>query len=124
MALSRDTVVAEFYRHADRQGMPAENLLPRRFQEYDVQLSRVLDLREEQVRADLGLTDAIIRSDDPSRCQLVGDAAHYAGFEGILAPSATGTGEVLAVFTDTLVAGSSIEVGDSDVWYAPPDATE
>lgn len=121
MALSQDTVVAEFYRHAERQGMPPENMLPRRFQEYQVELGLLLDLRDKQVRPDLGLTDAVIQSDDPSTCQSVGDAAHYAGFEGIVAPSATGTGEVLAVFTDTLVAGSSIEVGDAEVWLALPD---
>lgn len=120
MALSRDAVVAEFYRHAERQGMPPENLLPRRFQEYEVQLSRLLDLREEHVQADLGLTDALIPSDDPSTCQSVGDAAHYAGFEAILAPSATRTGEVLVVFTDTLVAGSLIEVGKSSLWRTLP----
>jgi len=120
VALSPDAAVAEFYRLAERQGMPAENLLPRRFQEYAVELRELLDIREEDSRGGLGLTAAVITGVDPSRCQAVGDAAHYAGFEGILAPSATGAGDVLAIFTGNLVAGSSIEVGDSRLWITLP----
>ena len=108
LALSIDTVVAEFYRLAERQGMPPENLLPRRIQTYGVELQAVLDLRDPTARQGLGLSDAVIAGDDPTLCQSVGDAAHYAGFEAILAPSATGIGLVLAVFVDRMVAGSSI----------------
>ena len=120
MALSPNAVVAEFFRLVERQGMSAENLLPRRFQEYAVELCELLDIREEDPRGLLGLTAAIIAGDDSTRCQAVGDAAHYASFEGILAPSATGAGAVLAIFTGNLVAGSSIEVGRSHLWTTLP----
>lgn len=123
LGLTTDTVIGEFYRLAERQGMPAANLLPRRLQEYTVELRAVLDLREPEAREVLGLTDAAIRSEDPSRCQVVGDAAHYAGFEAILGPSATGVGDVLAIFTDRLQAGSSLEAGKSELWRELPTDT-
>jgi RES domain-containing protein len=120
LGLSEDAVKAEFYRFADRQGMPPENLLPRRRQEYQVELQGLLDLRDPGTRSALGLTDAVIEGDDPAVCQAVGDAAHYVGFEGIIAPSATGTGEVLAVFTDKLVPGSSVTPQSSVIWKRLP----
>lgn len=95
LGLTTDTVIGEFY----------------------------LDLREPEAREVLGLTDAAIRSEDPSRCQVVGDAAHYAGFEAILGPSATGVGDVLAIFTDRLQAGSSLEAGKSELWRELPTDT-
>lgn len=117
---SKGTVKAEFYRLAERQGMPPENLLPRRVQEYGVVLQGLLDLRDPDTRAALGLSDAALGGDDPSLCQAIGDAAHYAGFEGVLAPSATGTGEVIAVFTDRMMPGSAVSPGDSDLWEVLP----
>jgi len=120
LGLSAGTVAAEFYRLAEHQGMPAENLLPRRLQEYAVDLHAVLDLRDPAAREALGLTDAVIASDDPSFCRLVGDAAHYAGFEAIVAPSATGVGDVLAVFTDRLIAGSTLQPGSPVLWEQLP----
>ena len=120
LALSMDTVVAEFYRLAARQGMPPENLLPRRVQTYGVELQAVLDLREFAARQELGLSDAVIAGDDPTLCQSVGDAAHDAGFEAVLAPSATGIGLVLAVFVDRMTAGSIVRPDSFEVWELLP----
>ena len=48
-------------------------------------------------------------------------AAHYLGVEGLLAPSATGAGSTIAIFTDRLVPDSSVEPRDAEVWNTLPD---
>jgi RES domain-containing protein len=121
LVLERECAVAEFYRFAERSGRPPEDLLPRALYRYEIELSSVLDLRDENVMASVGVTSHVLRSDDPSRCQLVGDAAHYLSFEGLLAPSATGVGHALAVFTDRLLAGSMTEPLNSELWETVPE---
>jgi hypothetical protein len=69
----------------------------------------------------LELSDAELRSAAANRCRAIGEAANQLGFEGILAPSATGVGTVLAVFFDRLRAGSTVRDIDHRVWSAPPD---
>ncbi|MDP9340515.1 MAG: RES family NAD+ phosphorylase [Actinomycetota bacterium] len=120
LALERESVVGEFYRRARREGSPPENLLPRLLYRFRVELRDVLDLREDSAMEALGLTQAILTSDDAGSCQAVGDAAHYAGFEALLAPSATGIGHTLAVFTDRLRAGSFLEPLDHETWETLP----
>jgi RES domain-containing protein len=100
LALSVETAIAEFYRLAERQGMPPENLLPRHLYRVTVELTRVLDLRVPGHIAEAGLNQAAIHSNDAQACQAVGLAAHYVGFQGIVAESATGIGHVVAVFLD------------------------
>jgi len=121
-ALGRDTAGAEFYRVATRQGMPPENLLPRHLHRYRVRLARVADLSDSKALEQVGLSLADVRADDLSRCQAVGDAAHYLGFEAVQSPSATGAGEVLAVFFDRLGPGSAVEPLDFEVWDVLPPA--
>jgi iron complex transport system ATP-binding protein len=58
----------------------------------------VLDLTVGPARQAVGLTLDDISGEDPTACQEVGEAAHFLGMQGIRAPSATGTGTVLAVF--------------------------
>lgn len=62
-----------------------------------------------------------LKSEDRSLCNALGDAAHYVGFEGILAPSATGVGDVLVVFWDRLKAESDVEPFAFNDWETPPD---
>jgi RES domain-containing protein len=62
-----------------------------------VESLRVLDLTDPEVRQALALTEADLTGDDLTRCQALGDAARTAGFEGILAPSAALTGEIILV---------------------------
>ena len=49
---------------------------------------RILDLTNEQIRAELGITARDLVSDDLSRCQLIAERARSDGYEAILAPSA------------------------------------
>jgi hypothetical protein len=59
-------------------------------------------------------------SDDAQRCQEIGEAAHYAGFEAINAPSATGQGAILAVMFDRMKSGSLVNPLDFETWDALP----
>jgi RES domain-containing protein len=120
MGLAREVVVAEFYRLADRQGMRPEALLPRRFQRYDVTLGHLVDLREWSDRESIGLTEAMLSAAEPVQCRAVGDAAHHAGLEGIMVPSATGAGLIVVVFMDKLSSGSSLEPHSSEMWTELP----
>ncbi len=73
-----------------------------------VSLSLVLDLRPPDVPELLEIAGAIT-AHDMQATQAVGETAHYLGIEGLLAPSATGTGDVVPVFFDRLGAGSKVE---------------
>lgn len=58
----------------------------------------ILDLRTDEALAHVGLTRADIEDPDWTACQSVGNAAWFLGHAGVLAPSATGEGVVLAAF--------------------------
>jgi len=120
LALERETTIREFYRLVKRQGRAPGDFLPRRMYRYDVALAAVLDLRDAATRTDLQLSESDLRADDAARCQQIGESAHYVGLEGILAPSATGEGIVLAVFFDRLRADSQVRDLDHEPWTAPP----
>lgn len=109
-ALSRDTMLDELERAARRQGLAVTDLLPRIEVRYAVRLQRVLDLRDPDALAGVGLGPGDITADDWTSCQVVGSAAHHAGLEGILAPSATSEGEVLVLFLDRIAPGSALDV--------------
>jgi RES domain-containing protein len=120
LALERDTTVREFYRLVERQGRAPEDFLPRRMYRYDLGLAAVLDLRDSATRARLQLSDVDLQAIDATKCQQLGECAHYLGLEGILAPSATGQGNVLAVFFDRLQADSQIRDLDYEAWTVEP----
>lgn len=120
LALARETTIREFYRLAQRQGRSPEDFLPRRMYRYDVTLSAVLDLRESSTQLALELRDSELSADNPAACQQIGESAQYLGLEGILAPSATGEGVVLAVFFDRLQADSQVHDLDHETWVALP----
>jgi hypothetical protein len=84
-----------------------------------VKLGTVLDLRSNDALEAVGLDLTRVRSDNRGPCQAVGEAAHYLSLEGLIAPSATESGEVLAVFFDQLRAESLIEVIRSEVLSEP-----
>lgn len=121
LGLDADVVAAEFRRLAARQRRKVTDFLPRRLYTYDVRLAAVLQVTDPAVREELGLTGEALAADELSACQEIGAAAHYASFEGVLAPSATSHGTVLAVFMDNLLAESSVTVVGHQVWRAPGD---
>jgi RES domain-containing protein len=122
LALEQETTAREFLRMAERQRRAPEDFMPRQMYRYEVTLSDVLDLRAESARARLGLGDGDLVREDAARCREVGACAHYCGREGILAPSATGQGTVLAVFFERLQPGSEVREVSSTEWVVPPPA--
>ena len=47
-------------------------------------------------------------------------AAHYLGLEGLIAPSATGAGSTIAIFTDRHHTDSFVESRDVEIWSTLP----
>jgi RES domain-containing protein len=108
LALDHATVVREFQRLATKQALSPQDFLPRDLLEYELRLQHVIDLRLDAHAEALGLDGGDMAADDPRSCQLVGEAAHHAGFEALLAPSATGAGDIAAVFLDRMLPGSLV----------------
>jgi RES domain-containing protein len=124
LGLDQRTVIAEFHRLASRQGLSPVSFLPRKLYRYEGRFHSLLDLRPASVRESLGLTTGDVSSHDPTACRAVGEAAYAAGREGILAPSATGSGDVLAVFLERLSPLSAIRDVGSELWEQVPDLPE
>lgn len=104
LGLELDTVAAELRRSAARTGLNVLDALPREVFRYDVDVSRVLDLRDPSTLDALETTLDELLAADRLRGQQIGVAALHSDAQAILAPSATGTGTVLAVLLDNLGA--------------------
>jgi len=75
-----------------------------------VSLSKVLDLTDKKILERVGISESDIVGNDASLCLEISRLARTAGFEAILAPSATKKGAVLVVFPDRLRPASRLEV--------------
>jgi RES domain-containing protein len=119
LALSRKTAVEEFRRMAKRNDRSPEDFVPRRIYRIRLELRAVVDLTKSR---DLppSLSELDFQSDNLAPSQAVGEAAQYLGREAILAPSAVGTGEIMAVFVDRLHSGSIAEPMDYETWETAP----
>ncbi len=96
-------------RLAERQGLTVESFLPR-WLTLRVDLSDTVDLRTPDTRHALQISEDDLVSDDVSTTRRIGHAAHVQGFEAIMAPSATGVGDVLVVFAERLRVPSTLEI--------------
>jgi len=125
LALSEEAAAAELVRLATRAGRAVDDFMPRHLLEFEVKLDRLLDLTDAGAVGQMNLEENHLRADDPRKCQEIGEAAHHLGLEGILAPSATGSGVVLAVFVERLLPGSQLELIQTTAWSSitgRPDA--
>ena len=120
LALDDATTVAEFHRMAQRSGLVAEDFVPRRLYRIALGLQAVVDLTAEPADLPDALTELDLEARDLAMSQAVGEAAEHLGREAIRAPSATGSGEILAVFPDRLHPDSKIEPLDFRLWSYPP----
>lgn len=112
LATSREGCLAEFGRMAEGQGRGTASFLPRRVVHFEVHDVDVVDLRPPEDLAAVGLDPEDLVATDWMPCQLVGAAAHFLRSAGVIAPSATGVGDTLALF-EARVARGSLEVVDS-----------
>jgi RES domain-containing protein len=118
--LGEETVFAEWARAAARQGLAPEDFLPRNLHTVNLDIDELLDLRTPDAREAVGLTEAMMEAEDQSACQEVGNAAHYLGREGLIVPSATGVGLVIALFNENLGPNSSIRLIETRIISEAP----
>jgi RES domain-containing protein len=102
---SRSCAVAELQRLGERQVIGVEGLLPRVLYRYEVSLDRVLDLTIDQVRAQVGLSLDVLTGPDWTTFQELGVTLHALDAQAINSRSATGVGEILAVFVQRIGLG-------------------
>lgn len=95
----QESVLVEAYRHLvdDVEGMRGDLVASRHFVTCEVNVTKLLDLRNPASVLALGLTLADLNGPH-GPCQLIGQAAHQLGLHGVVAPAATGMGETLALF--------------------------
>lgn len=117
------SVTVEAYRHlVEASGIPAELVQPRRLYNVTVDVDAVLDLTNADHLAAVGLTPADLRSevDDYAACQRVAAAAHQLELHAILAPSASGLGETLALFRQRVTLREMPVVQTEETWNSLP----
>ena len=114
LARSVAACLAELERSAELTSIPVSDALRagRTLHTLQVRDVAVLDLTSEDNQSAIGLGVDDIADDDWTACQAVGQAADFLGYQGVLAPSATGTGLVLAAFEARLAHGQ-LEVTSS-----------
>ncbi|HVY60965.1 MAG TPA: RES family NAD+ phosphorylase [Planctomycetota bacterium] len=122
-ALSMETALAELVSTARHYGLPDSSVLPRVWEAIEVKgLTRVLDVTSAAIRrrlkvrlADLTTEDwrALNNAGGESLCQAIGRAAHSAGFQGLLVPSARlKKGVNLVVFPGPKTPALTVVKGD------------
>jgi len=99
--------MAELERAAASQGWTVPEMLAagRTLHEIEVTDARLVDLRPAGNLDAVGLTPGDISDDDWEPCQLVGHAAWFLGFDGVIASSASGQGDVVTGFEARLGPG-------------------
>lgn len=124
LGTSQRAVVNEFHRLAKRQRLDASQFLPRTLYRYDVDLANVLNLSVPTVRDVLEIDEASILVEDLALPQSIGEAAFAAGRTAILAPSAAGPDDALAVFSSKLGNDSTIAEEQIEIWETVPEMRE
>lgn len=104
----------------ERQAIGVEGLLPRYLFRYDIRLDGTLDLTAEDVRAAIGLGGDRLTGPDWTVWQELGMIARALGVQAVLAPSATGVGDVLVVFVQHLGLGV-LEPQLAEEWHSLDD---
>lgn len=109
-ALDEETAKAELERLAERQGLTLDDLAPRDLVSIEVSVSKALDLTDKRILERIGINENAIVGNDASLCLEISRLARRAGFEAILARSATEKGVILVLFPDRFQPSSQLEV--------------
>lgn len=104
-----EACVGEFLRMAAGQGRGAESFLPRDIHTVAANDLLLVDLTYAASLASVGIEPTDISAVDWGPCQRVGEAVYFLGYQGLMAPSASGVGIVMAVF-ETRVRPDQLKV--------------
>lgn len=101
------TAASEFKRMAFAAGMPPQAMIANGYELHTLEVRdlAVLDLRAPGALQSVGLDAEDISDRDWTACQSLGHAAWFLEMGGVLAPSASGAGLVLAAFDSRLRPG-------------------
>jgi RES domain-containing protein len=118
-----ESIIVEAYRHlVEEAGVPARLVKPRIEYTVTVNAEHILDLTDPTAVEAVGLLEADLRSevDNYDACQAVAAAAHQLKYHGVLAPSASGLGETLALFPERLSRAEMPVPVRQDLWERLP----
>ena len=85
-------------------------------------LGSVIDLRDPDIFARVGLQSQSLSDTDWSRCQLVGGATEFLGHDGLLIPSARAQATNLVIFPNRRDPEEELEIVDKESiseWLEP-----
>jgi RES domain-containing protein len=108
LSLSRETAVQETRRSARKRNRRPRELGRRDCVCIRVRLASVLDLSAPEFYASAGITKEQVL-EEAELCLQIADRVRAKGCEGLIAPSATGSGEVLVLYLDRLLPGWRLE---------------
>lgn len=120
LCLSRECAVAELRRLGQALSIGVDGVLPRKLFVYDVTVSRVLDLTDDDVLHALGVDATQIIADDRSLTCEIGVIADGLALQAVQSPSATGVGVVLALFPEHL-GGAALDPRLAEEWQSATD---
>lgn len=100
-ALAREGALAEIHFHLSRQPVFPSKLRSV-LHRLTVRTTRTLKIADLEALEGLGVSRETYQSLTYDRCQEIGDAAQFLGFDGILAPSARWPCQNLVLFVDRL----------------------
>ena len=116
-SLSRDTAIAESEHLI--QLYPVAPSKGRKINTIKLRLSRVADLSNWKILGELGVERADFEADDYGATQLVGGAAEWLGYDGIIVPSARHAGMNLVIFPRKAEITDYFDVVNVEVIQAP-----
>lgn len=107
LAQPRATCILEFDRLVEANNLDPIDMLraSRSLHTIEIHGLLVLDLRTSGALGYVGLSSDDIADEEWTACQAVGHAAYFLNMSGILAPSATGHGLVIAAFESRATPG-------------------
>jgi RES domain-containing protein len=111
-ALERDGALAEIHYHLSQQPVFPSKLRSA-IHRLSVRTTRTLKIADIEALERLGIARETYPSLTYDRCQEIGDAAQFLGFDGILAPSARWPCQNLVLFMDRLAPGD-LELVESE----------
>lgn len=111
---------AEFMRFAQNQPIGPSGFLPRTLYRYEIRLTNVLDLTDDDTLGHLHLDAARLVEEDRVLTHQIGVIAHQFGYQAVLNASATGVDDVLAVPIEN-VRGGTVNPKIDETWNTVDD---